>query len=40
MEQGAAYLGALASAVSYRIDGGTLELTRADGTRVVHLTQR
>jgi heat shock protein HslJ len=35
MEQEAAYLGALASAVRYRIDGGTLELSRADGTRVV-----
>ena len=35
MEQEAAYIGALASAVSYRIDGGALELSRADGTRVV-----
>jgi heat shock protein HslJ len=38
MEQEAAYLAALASAVRYRIDGATLELSRADGTRVVSFT--
>ena len=35
MEQEARYVAALASAARYGIDGGALELTRADGTRVV-----
>jgi heat shock protein HslJ len=39
MEQEAAYLEGLASAARYRVDGGALELSTADGTRVVHFTQ-
>jgi heat shock protein HslJ len=35
MEQEAAYLAALPSAVRYRVDGGSLELLAADGTFVV-----
>ena len=39
MEQEAAYLEALASAERFRIDGRPLQLTRADGTRVVQFTR-
>ena len=39
MEQETAYLAALASASSYRIDGKTLQLTRPDGTLAVDFTR-
>jgi heat shock protein HslJ len=35
MEQEAAYLAALPTAVRYRVDGGSLALLSADGTYVV-----
>jgi heat shock protein HslJ len=40
MEQEAAYLDALESAVSYRVDGRVLELADADRERVVQFTRR
>jgi hypothetical protein len=35
MDQEAAYLGALPTAVSFRVEGGRLELLSAEGTAVV-----
>jgi hypothetical protein len=35
MEQAAAYLDALPKAVAYRVDGLSLDLLTADGTRLV-----
>ncbi len=39
MQQESAYFEALASATGYRIDGKTLQLSSADGTRVVDFTR-
>jgi heat shock protein HslJ len=39
MEQEAAYLAALLTAVTYRVDGGSLALLSADGTYVVSFTR-
>lgn len=39
MEQEAAYLAALPTAVKYRVDGGSLALLSADGTYVVSFTR-
>ena len=39
MEQEAAYLAALPTAVGYRVDGGSLALLGADGTYVVSYTR-
>jgi len=39
MDQEAAYLGALPTAVGYRVDGGSLTLLSADGTHVASYTR-
>ncbi len=39
MDQEAAYLAALPTAVGYRVDGGSLALVSADGTYVASYTR-